>query len=395
MTKSIKALISPNLLVWARKSAGYDVASAAQRLGIDAETLEGWESGEISLTIAKLRDAAELYKRPLAVFYLPEPPKGFSVLKDFRKLPQGVSAEYSPKLRFLIRKVTDRQQWAENFRKEHGAEICKFVGAITIANDIYAVARKVRQLLGVTLQEQFAWHNSELALRHWVESAEAVGLLVFQSSDVSIDEMRGFAIPNKIAPAILINSKDTRSARIFTLFHEFAHILLNAEGVSNLAIDVNSRSEKQQIEIYCNKLAAEILVPKQSLVSFIQQPDNIEIDNCINNASNQYSVSREVIARRLLDLDYITQNDYEIRRKTYAKEAENARNQPKKELKIPRPTIILRNYGRQFAREVFAAYGDDEISARDVSMLLNARLKHFSGIEAAISPSLWKGTQSR
>jgi hypothetical protein len=97
----------------------------------------------------------------------------------------------------------------------------------------------------------------------------------------------------------------------------------------------------------------------------------------------------------LLDLDYITQNDYEIRRKTYAKEAENARNQPKKELKIPRPTIILRNYGRQFAREVFAAYGDDEISARDVSMLLNARLKHFSGIEAAISPSLWKGTQSR
>jgi len=106
MTASVKAIIKPEILVWARTSAGYrDLDEAATKVGVKPEKLAAWESGSDSPTVVQLRKVAGVYKRPIAVFYLPNVPKGVDVLHDFRTVYGGKAGEYSPALRFEIRRA--------------------------------------------------------------------------------------------------------------------------------------------------------------------------------------------------------------------------------------------------------------------------------------------------
>ena len=395
MPKSVEAIANPALLGWARKTAGYDRATAARKLGQDEDVLRAWESGERRMTVAQLRRLAELYRRPLAAFYLAEPPTSFSVLRDFRRLPRGTQRAYSPELLYLIRRVIGRQEWAVEYRTRHGSPPLEFVGSETIQSNVVEAAQRVRTLLGLSIQDQQSWRDPDGALLRWIGRCERIGLLVFQSSDVSIDEMRGFAIPHRLASAVLVNSKDTRAGRIFTLFHEYGHIAINAAGVSNLRVAREPQTERQKIEVFCNCLAAEILVPRDALLTDLRTGWQGDPESTIYAMHRRYSVSREVIARRLLDLAYIGQDEYAARRNQYALEAKMSRMRQRNQgpPKIPFSRIVVRDNGRQFTREVLAAYGEGEITTRDVSTLLNARLGHLSGIELAVSPARWQGAE--
>jgi Zn-dependent peptidase ImmA (M78 family) len=395
MTHSAIAFANPELLLWARKTAGLDLATASHKIGHDEDRVRAWEEGKEQPTIVQLRKVASVYKRPLAVFYLPAPPADFSVLQDFRRFPNGISPEFSSDLRYLIRHVMERQEWSAEYRSQHGGQKIQYVGSEDTKKKVTEVAERARQLLGISLKTQSQWRNLDIALRNWIEAFERIGLLVFQSSKVESNEMRGFAIPNDFAPAVLINSKDTHSARIFTLFHEFAHILLAAGGVSNLSFPNQMRSLEQDIEIYCNFVAAEVLVPQSAFITSLSDFNKnrtSDIDNSIQQLSRHFAVSREVIARRLLDHNFISSSDYEERRNQYINEAIMSRLQRQKgEMKIPASTRVVHANGRQFTREVLAAYGDGEITARDLSGLLNVQLWHVPRIESAVFPARWKG----
>ncbi len=267
MPRGIKAIINPDLLRWARETAGYDLAAVAKTVGeaVTEECIRSWESGEDQPTIPQMRKVANKLKRPLAVFYLSEIPKDFDTLRDLRRFPDGKSIAYSPKLRFLLRRVQSQQAWAAEFRREHNAPKVKFVGRANLQSDIPSLARRTRSLLNVKLDEQAHWRNPRIAFRKWVEKCEAVGVFVFQSSGIQPAEMRGCSFPDEYAPAILINPKDPFSARIFTLFHEFAHLLLNENGVSNLNLAKHAHTSEQRIEVFCNGFAAEILVPMSEI----------------------------------------------------------------------------------------------------------------------------------
>src|SRR5438067_2017758 len=110
MARSIEALVEPAVLEWARRTAGISLEAAAKRLKVSAEVLSSWESGKARPTLARLRLAARLYKRPLAVFYLPEPPRDFAPLKDYRRLSLESKGASSPLLfaerRSLVRRET-------------------------------------------------------------------------------------------------------------------------------------------------------------------------------------------------------------------------------------------------------------------------------------------------
>lgn len=101
------------LLVWARKSAGLSVEAAAHKTGVTKERLEAWERRDQleKPTFAQLRKLASVYKRPLAAFYLPEPPKRFEAMHDFRRPAEGALPE-SPELTFEVRRAHDRREWA-------------------------------------------------------------------------------------------------------------------------------------------------------------------------------------------------------------------------------------------------------------------------------------------
>ena len=122
MTKSVEANVEPALLVWARASAGVEIEQAAKKAGVAPDRVLAWEEGRERPTIVQLRNLATAYKRPLAVFYLPEPPKDFQALRDFRRLPGQVAGSQSPELRFEIRRAHDRREIALELCQELGEE---------------------------------------------------------------------------------------------------------------------------------------------------------------------------------------------------------------------------------------------------------------------------------
>lgn len=95
MTARIDALVNPKMLIWARKKCGLDLVGAAKRISVKTEQLESWEKEESHPTIHQAMKMAEVYRRPLSLFYLDEPPKDFSIsMTDFRRLPDMSSSHY-------------------------------------------------------------------------------------------------------------------------------------------------------------------------------------------------------------------------------------------------------------------------------------------------------------
>src|SRR4051794_5073240 len=87
MARSIPAVVKAEMLIWARESLGLPPELAAKRLGVSVDRLREWETERRPITIAKLRKASEVYKRPLAAFFLPRPPREPEQISDFRTLP--------------------------------------------------------------------------------------------------------------------------------------------------------------------------------------------------------------------------------------------------------------------------------------------------------------------
>ncbi len=158
MAKRIKAMVKPELLVWARESAGLDIEEAARKVPVKPERLEAWEKeGEDRPTINQLRKLANAYKRPLSVFFLSEPPKGWAALRDFRRLPGEVYGHESPQLRLEIRRARYRRQVALDLLESLGEDLKKFKAAASLNEDVETVAARIREVLDISYETQVSW----------------------------------------------------------------------------------------------------------------------------------------------------------------------------------------------------------------------------------------------
>lgn len=377
MATSVKALIKPEILLWARKSAGYrSVSEASKKIGVRESKLVAWEAGQDRPTIAQLRKIANVYKRPLAVFYLPTPPKGVDVLHDFRTVPgSSIAGSYSPQLTYEIRRAYHR--------REKAIEMCDDLGETTVSIDLKAstvdsadaVAESIRTYLGVSKEIQESWKNPYESLNGWKGLIESRGILVFQSSQIEVTEMRGFSIATQPFPVIVLNSADAPFGRIFTLLHELTHIALRSDGVCTLD------SHKDRTEIFCNAVAGATLLPKSWLTSYSSSWD----DETIRAASKKFGASSQVVLRRLLTLGEITQAEYKIRKAIYEKEAEaSIAKQSDKKIKLEQSTKAIAAAGKLFTKLVLDSYNRHKVTSSDVSDLLSVRIQHLSAIEEKV-----------
>jgi Zn-dependent peptidase ImmA (M78 family) len=396
MARTAEALIDPALLVWARRSSGVDLEAAAKRAGVDAARLELWEAGEARPTVAQLRQLARLYKRPLAIFYLPEPPTDFLPLRDYRRLPDAEVGHLSPALTAAIRRARAIRDAALELREETEELVASAPRIDIPQRDAELLAGEARKLLGVSLPQQRSWKDPGRALNGWIDAVSRLDVLVLQVQSIPLEEMRGFSISEKRMPVVVLNGADFPRGRIFTLLHEVAHLLLNADGVCDVLPRRQAQRPTDEVEILCNQVAAATLMPA---AAFQAEPavrrgaaGGEWSDDVLGVLAERYTTSREAVVRRLFTLG-LTDWDYlQRKRAEYAAAYEAARDEQRRrrreEAQSGGPTFYrmkVRDLGRPFIESALDAYHRRAITGSDLSEYLEIKVGQVPKLEAELA----------
>jgi len=241
----------------------------------------------------------------------------------------------------------------------------------------------VRSWLGVSLRDQLNWENDYQALNAWIAAIERKGILVAQSSGVTLQEMRGFSISDQPFPVIILNGYDTPRARIFTLLHELMHVLIHTSGLCDLNEASRRHSRAESVEAFCNSVAAVALLPAGAMK---EELDGLGVDRPIPwpdpellRLANRYRVSREVILRRMVTLDRATLEYYFQKLFQYSRLYESQRKRSRDSNSGgPGPAVMgLRNMGRRYTADVIRAYGRRYIDAAELTEYLQIKIDHI------------------
>jgi Zn-dependent peptidase ImmA (M78 family)/DNA-binding transcriptional regulator YiaG len=388
MPKSEQALVTPELLRWGRDTAGLDVDAAARKAGVEPDRVERWERGDARPTVAQLRNLARIYKRPLAAFYLPEPPPPLPALREFRR-PEAAARPRSPALRLAHRQAAYRRQGALELLEEIGERPPAFRLSADPDGDPEGIAAHLRTELRITCEQQAGWSDHYDALNAWRSACEDAGTLVCQAADVEQEEMSGFSIGEFPLPVVVANIKDVPQRRVFTLLHEIVHLAMRHGGLCDLDERPGRTQEAHAIEVFCNRVAGAILVPLDDLrgqeVVRGTAGRASWSDEGTRALARRYNVSWEVVLRRLLVAGLIGRDFYTQKREEYARGAEGPRSRSG-EGGASQAQKALSRTGPSFARIVLDAYRLDHITASDVAGYLAVRVKHLPEIESALWP---------
>lgn len=384
---TVRAIAKPDLLKWGRKSAGLAVDAVARRVPVPTDRLENWESGAAQPTINQLRKLADIYRRPLSVFFLPEPPPELDEdPHDFRQLPGRRPGEISPTLRFQLRLARERRQIAADLLKELEEEAPRF-GIVATLNDApEELGARLRERIGVTLDAQAQWKQPYDALNGWRALIEAAGVLVFQASGVEVGEMRGFSLADEPLPAIVTNTKDAPNGRVFTMLHELCHVALRRSGVCEPEEERARPPEEQSVEVFCNHVAGASLVPREYLLGDPEVAAHrgaAWTEEELVAIARRFAVSKIVVLRRLLVAGRTSQAFYRAKKNEWAETARVAEDDSKGGIVTPDRRAVS-EAGRTFVRLVLQSYYSDRITLNDVSKFLRVRLKHLPKIEHAV-----------
>jgi len=379
--KSFNVSVEPSVLIWARESIGMSIDAVVQKIkGITINTIKEWEKkdGAVKPTFAQIEKLSKIYKRPVSAFLLPAPPKEPPFPKDFRTLPSDEKGALKPKTYLAIRKARRFQYSAIELIKELGEESKKLPIKPNLSDNPETLAEKVRIQFGIKGFPRRASFTKETALDEWIKILENNGVLVFQISITMNKEIRGFSLIDEDVPVIILRRSDETSAKIFTLFHELAHLLLREGGICDL--------EESDIshEKFCNHFAGAFLVPKDKLLnhSIVKTKARIREwpENLLRNIARDFNVSKEVILRRLLMLGLTTKEYYVKKHKEWKSKYKEPFGRGKKdEIKI-----CLRERGKKYTSMAFDAYERGKIDGMRLADYLGVTSDKISKVKEAI-----------
>ena len=294
--------VNPDILSWARETAGLTRSEAAKKLSIarargleGAERLEAMENGTLDPTRPMLTKMAKQYRRPLLTFYLSEPPKTGNRGADFRVLPGQQTAVQRAILDAIVRDVRARQSMVrEVLEEEDSPKPLVFIGQRTMTDGSHAALSTLRDTLDVDLKAYRAQPSPGPAFDLLRNSAERAGVFVLLKGDLGnyhtamdTDVFRGFSIADEIAPFIVVNDQDARSAWSFTLLHELVHLILGQTGVSG-------GQAENDVELFCNDVASEFLLPIDEMKDFNLRSTSVA--SHISEFAAERNLSRTMVA---------------------------------------------------------------------------------------------------
>lgn len=306
---SVRVDVKPELLAWACERTG----SRSAELRESVPHLNEWLAGKRQPTLRQLEDFARKACVALGYLFLPNPPDERVPIPDLRTVAgQGVKRP-SPELLDVIGLCERRQGWYREYAQKIGEESLPFFGTATLATPPAEVAAEMQRVLEFDVAHRQEARSIEDALRIFIEKTEAAGILVMASGvfgtnthrKLDPEEFRGFVLADPLAPLIFINGADAKAAQMFTLAHELAHLWLGTSALTGETL-VPVLSDKA--EQWCNKVAAEFLVPLDALRAMSQASEplaNLKV------FSSRFKVSALVILRRLLDAGLIDRKQFD------------------------------------------------------------------------------------
>lgn len=387
-----KANITPKLLKWARESARMSVETAATKVSVTVQKLTEWENGSSQPTIRQAQTLAKAYRRPFALLFLPEIPKDFQPLQDFRRKN---SVELGTSSIFIIREIQQKQSWISDVNEQNGEEKLPFVGRFSISDDPVKVAEDILK----TLEIRPSKYTTDSPIREWISCAELKGIFVSRTSFIhsrlklNSEEIQGFAIADPYAPFVFINSEDWNAPQLFTLVHELTHIWIAETGISNeIEPNLRNKNKTHPVELFCNEVAANALMPFEIM-------NNIDCQNFgsikeVFKISRNLGVSTFAFLVRALNVKLINHDEYrnlkheaDIQYTEFLKrEAEKISMHLKKDKKGgPNPYLLrLNKNSRLFTQIVLDAFRGGHVEATKASYLLNTPINKFSSLEAQL-----------
>ncbi|MCY4159464.1 MAG: ImmA/IrrE family metallo-endopeptidase [Bacteroidetes bacterium] len=305
----VRVSVSPEMLTWACERAGYNVEYFAKSL----PQLEAWIRQEKRPTFNQLEKLANITHTPFGYLFLKTPPSEILPIPDFRTVSGNSINKPSPNLLDTIYAMQRRQNCLQELLIEDGVAPLAFVSSARLSDKPDLVGQEMRKVLG--LHNGWAanirtWQDAVSELRRLIEELGIIAVIngvVGNNTHrkLNVEEFRGFALTDPYAPLIFVNGADAKSAQIFTLAHELAHIWLGKEGISGFE---NLLPCGTNVEKWCNQAAAEFLVPTEELSSYWK--DAKRMKNPFQKLARIFKVSPIVTARRALDLEFVTRQTF-------------------------------------------------------------------------------------
>jgi Zn-dependent peptidase ImmA (M78 family) len=372
--------VKPQMLRWAWERAGFDLEGLAKRI----PQLPTWYQGESRPTLKQVENFARATRAPVGYLFLDTPPVERVPIPDLRTVGGGRLERPSPDLLDTLYLCQQRQEWYRDYTRSMGETPLPFVGSARTADGVVTVAAAMRQALSFESSDRRRAPTWTEALRMFIDKADSVGVLVMVTGVVGNnnyrkldpDEFRGFALSDDMAPLVFVNGADTKAAQMFTLAHELAHVWLGESALSDVA---PWSSPSQEIERWCNSVAAEFLVPLTELRAEYRPGAGVREE--LDRLARVFKVSTLVILRRIHDAGGMGRREFET---TYEEEEDRLR-------------AILRGsggdfyltqaarVGKRFARALVASTLEGQTLHRDAFHLLGiSKLATFRDLGHAL-----------
>ena len=391
MAKGVKIKIEKDILYWAREAAGLSIDEAAKKTKISGEEIKKWEAESSEIRLSDIKKFAKHYKRQLSFFFLPEAPKEKPIPDDFRTLDSIRHEEIPEKVRLAIRRAqANRKIIKDFFASEYEIKIS---GSISLHNNATTTAVDFRTRFNVSIEQQFSLKDEKTALAFWIEKMEEKGIPVFQ---MDLDKnFRGFCLrENDLPPVIVVNVKDTRAGKIFTVIHEFCHLFIKQADIDQLIYQKGEDQAHKTIEAFVNEFAGSFLVPngdikKQDLFNQYVKSRN---DELLSKLAKKFAVSESVIVRRMYALGVINKDEYEKKlddlkiRYEQIKAIKLAKLKADPDSFVPRnvPKETIQKVGLTLGAKAFQAVSDGRMTTFDLVQFLDVKTQHVNGVQALL-----------
>lgn len=382
--------VEPEVLEWARTSIRLELIDAARRAGVDADALAEWESSGATLAFTRLEKLAQAYRMPVAALLYPQKPVDAPLPIDRRTLQHKVAFEFTTPTILAILFAADVQASARELLMVEGrtAPALPTVGSASAPE----LASLLRTHFGVSIEEQRTFRKAGKALDAWTRSLGELGVYVVHRK-WPMNEGRALVLGGR-CPVIVLNDADEDVAQVFSLLHEFSHVLRGEDSVCD-GLVAGYEDRDRAPEVYCNAFAGEFLVPSQALLghALVAGHHGSEWkDSILRGLASDFAVSRETVLRRLLTVGLTTTSVYERERERlqteyqeYTLRVAQQRQKRKKSSGPPWPDRVVHSRGAVFSGQVIGAHLAGAISAAEASSYLGTTPRHLQGIQDIIS----------